>query len=244
MKSQIILCFMRVAQVLLCTTFMLSWSANAQDWQPAHITRTADGREWYHDGSRWVEVTRTQCYGGQCQPNAIYYRPAQPQQQPREWSQPAPLPNASNGVALLSWRDQMEKKIAALEAKCGQAGKPGPPGPMGPPGPKGEPGPAGPPGPPGANGTTPEIPQTPQPTTESHITIVADRNAPWWERLSGEIAKTQETYNGIRISGLPPFPIGEIPQAVVYENGVPVRIVKGESKVLDLLSRVRRGAAI
>jgi hypothetical protein len=130
----------------------------AQDWQPATITRTADGREWYHDGARWVEVTRTQCQGGQCNPNGIYYRQVpQQQQQPREWSQPAPQyqprpivkvgpvtvpPSASDGQALLGWRDQMEKKIAALEAKCGQS-QPGQPGPAGPPGPQGPAGPAG-----------------------------------------------------------------------------------------------------
>lgn len=114
----------------------------AQDWQPAHITRTSDGREWYHDGSRWVEVTRTQCQGGQCNPNGIYYRQV-PQQQPQEWSQPAPqyqprpIPDASNGVAILEWRRQIERKLLALEAKCGQAGQPGPAGPMGPPGPCG-----------------------------------------------------------------------------------------------------------
>lgn len=121
----------------------------AQQWQPAAITRTADGREWYHDGNRWVEVTRTQCYDGQCQPGAIYYRPTQPQQQPQEWSQPAPqyqprpsIPNASNGVALLEWRKQVEQKLIALEARCGQS-QPGQPGPAGPPGPQGPAGPAG-----------------------------------------------------------------------------------------------------
>jgi len=108
----------------------------AAEWTAAPITRTADGREWWHDGSRWVEVTRTQCYGGQCQPGAIYYRPTQPQQQTpvAPAYQPRPFPDASNGVALLSWRDQMEKKILALEARANQPGARGPAGPPGPPG--------------------------------------------------------------------------------------------------------------
>jgi hypothetical protein len=137
-----ILSLFRVGPLICLLVITLCTPALAQQWEPAHITRTADGREWYHNGTAWVEVTRTQCQGGQCQPNAIYYRPV-PQQQPREWSQPAPItavPNASNGVALLPWRDQMERKIAALEAKCAQAGARGPTGPPGPQGPAGPPG--------------------------------------------------------------------------------------------------------
>lgn len=86
--------------------------------------------------------------------------------------------------------------------------------------------------------------EAPQQSTSEHIVVVVDRNAPWWERLSEDINKTKQTYSGIRVTGLPPFPIGEIPQAVVYENSVPVRIVKGEREVLDLLSRIRRGMSI
>lgn len=81
----------------------------------------------------------------------------------------------------------------------------------------------------------------PQPTPEQHVVVVADRQASWWPRLSGEIEKTEDTYHGIAIAPLPDFPIGEIPQAVVYENRVPVRVVRGLNEVLDLLSHLRRG---
>lgn len=130
---------MRLITAIITISCALSCAAScAQEWQPATITRTTDGREWYHDGSRWVEVTRTQCYGGQCQPNGIYYRQVQPQQQqPREWSQPAPQyqprpsiipsPSASDAKALLPWREEMERKqkaleteLAALKVKCEQ----------------------------------------------------------------------------------------------------------------------------
>ena len=258
--------------------------ALAQQWEPATITRTADGREWYHDGTKWVEVTRTQCYGGQCNPNGIYYRQV-PQQQPQEWSQPAPQyeprprikagpvtvpPSASDGQALLGWRDQMEKQIKDLKAQvgacqqmCGQ-GKPGPAGP---------PGPQRPVGPAGGSGPAPTIdysklqidyskfvidydklgaaiakntPTQPTPTDQGkqHIVIAVDRNSSWWPRLSEEITRTLDTYKGIRVSGLPENYSGEIPVAVIYENSIPVRVVPGERDVLDLLSRVRRGAAI
>jgi hypothetical protein len=253
--------------VILCITFALTSPAIAQ-WCPVVIHRTADGREyWQQESGEWTEIHRTQCGGGVCPQPQYYQQPHQIQyQQPRPQVQQAPVappykprpsisipPSASNGIAILPWREDIERKIREQDSRinalqslarsgAGKPGPQGPPGPPGPPGPAGAAGPTGPAGPPGTPGATPELP--PPPNTNSHIVVVVDRNAPWWERLSGEIIKTQETYSGIRITGLPPFPIGEIPQAVIYENGVPVRLVKGERNVIDLLSRVRQGKSV
>ena len=165
-------------------------------------------------------------------------------------TQPVKPPTAASFTdpCWVEWRNKIDAQIAAIKScNCDHSNditkadleaaiaeiqlKPGPAGPPGPPGPPGE---AGKPG---------EAP-TIDTAGESHIVVVVDRNASWWPRLSEDIEKTRDSYNGIQISGLPKFPIGEIPQAVVYENSVPVRVVKGEREVLDLLSRVRRGAAI
>lgn len=219
--------------------------ALAQQWEPAHITRTADGREWYHDGTRWVEVTRTQCQGGSCNPNGIYYRQV-PQQQQQEWSQPAPqyqprpIPDASNGVALLSWRDQMEKKIAALEAKCGQTGQPGPAGPMGPPGPKGDPGEPGPAGPPGSDGTTPELPQQ---TDTVYYVLVADEGAAYWPRINPVFKRAKEFYSTIKLAPPPNYSVGQLPQLVAYSDGKPLGSFKGAYAVEQALNLISRGEA-
>lgn len=85
---------------------------------------------------------------------------------------------------------------------------------------------------------------TPQAQSEQHVVVVADHNAPYWQRLAEAIAKAQQTYHGIQDSPLPDFPIGIHPQAVVYRNSVPIRIVKGQRDVDDLLSRLSRGDAI
>lgn len=85
-----------------------------------------------------------------------------------------------------------------------------------------------------------EQPPSPQPAGTNHIVIVADRNDPYWPRLSEEIEKTKDVYNGIQVAPPPRFEFGAKPQAVIYENSVPVRIVKGEQGVLDLLSKLRR----
>jgi hypothetical protein len=213
-------------------------------------------------------VSLTQCYScqqGQCWGPSEYYSPGGRQiggnnggtpsidsePPPQQQTTPTKPPLTADELRK-SWQDYIDKQLSEIkQCECDERGyatkgdieaivakialKPGPPGPVGP---------AGPQGPVGSDGQPGEAPQIEQPTTESHIVIVADRNTPWWERLSGEIATTKQTYSGIQVTGLPPFPIGEIPQAVVYESGVPVRVVKGERNVLDLLSRVKRGMPI
>lgn len=88
----------------------------------------------------------------------------------------------------------------------------------------------------------PDPPQ--QPAVKQHVVVIVDRNASWWPRISSEIEQAKDTYHGIQVSGLPNFPIGEIPQAVVYENSVPVRVVRGMYDVSALLARLRRGESI
>lgn len=83
-----------------------------------------------------------------------------------------------------------------------------------------------------------------QPTERQHVVIVADQNAPYWQRLSEKINTAKQTYHGIQTTSLPKFPIGAHPQAVVYKNSVPVRIVKGQYAVEDLLSRLARNESI
>lgn len=86
---------------------------------------------------------------------------------------------------------------------------------------------------------------TPQPQSdETHIVVVADHNAPYWQKLAEQLTKTRQTYKGVQDTTLPEFPIGIHPQAVVYRNSVPVRIVKGEYQVSDLLARLSRGDSI
>lgn len=87
-------------------------------------------------------------------------------------------------------------------------------------------------------------PPTPPPETEQHVVIVADHNAPYWERLARYISDTKKTFSGVQETTLPPFAIGIHPQAVVYRNSVPVRVVKGQYEVENLLSRLARGEPI
>jgi hypothetical protein len=89
---------------------------------------------------------------------------------------------------------------------------------------------------------TPSAPA--QPAAEQHIVIVADHNAPYWQKIADDIAKAKQTYNGITDETPPGFEIGVMPQAVVYRNSVPVRIVKGQYDVEDLIARASRGDSI
>lgn len=83
-----------------------------------------------------------------------------------------------------------------------------------------------------------------QPKAEEHVVIVADHNAPYWQRLAEAINNTKKTYSGIQETTLPEFAIGVHPQAVVYRNSVPVRIAKGQYEVEALLTRLARGEPI
>lgn len=95
-----------------------------------------------------------------------------------------------------------------------------------------------------ASSKAPAVPPATQPAAEEHVVVVADHNAPYWQKLAEQLAKTRQTYKGVQDTTLPNFPIGIHPQAIVYRNSVPVRIVKGQHEVDDLLSRLSRGDAI
>ena len=199
------------------------------------------------------------CYGGVCQGGGGgYYQPCQPQYRqpppryyPPQPRQPEPEPdlvpikdpvaNAPKAVPF-DWDEYdkrqakliaaiesnkchcekvdlepLNKKIDMLTAAIAAMNKPQP--------------------------TPPPVHQTPPPTKEAeqHVVIVADQNKEWWPRLSDQIRRTEETYTGITVAPLPDFPIGIIPQAVVYKNNTPVRVARGAHEVEELLSQLSRG---
>lgn len=91
---------------------------------------------------------------------------------------------------------------------------------------------------------TPVPPPAPQPSAEQHVVVVANHNAPYWERLAQTLANTRKTYAGLQDTTPPPFEVGILPKAVVYRNNIPVRIVTGEHDVENLLYRLGRGEPI
>lgn len=219
-------------------------------------------------GTYWQPV---QCAGGSCQgwgsPNCFggYCQP-QPQIQ-RPPSRPQPQVGGEQGGPVPQYEIRPRPNNPALPSPP-PATTPTAPiaGPAGPQGPRGE---QGPPGPAGKDGSDANCQcgdkwkalddrlgkieatlgslsnqkpvEPPKPTAEKHIVVVADHNDPYWQRLSEEVTKTSEAFHGVQVAPTPRFDFGEKPQAVVYENSVPVRVVKGEQGVLDLLSRARRG---
>jgi hypothetical protein len=174
--------------VILCITCAVASPAIAQ-WCPVVIHRTADGREyWQQESGEWTEIHRTQCGGGSC-PQPQYYQQPQQQQRPIVMAPVAPpyrpIPNASNGIALLSWRDQIEKRLNAQDARIAALASAG----AGKPGPQGPPGPPGPPGPAGAgidaNALAIQITQAVNAQVEQRISAVeAAQNKPFHLRVS------------------------------------------------------------
>jgi len=92
-------------------------------------------------------------------------------------------------------------------------------------------------GPKGDPGDTPTIEL---PNKERHIVIVADRNAGYWQRLSGEIASAQGHYSAIRIADPPSFST-PLPQLVVFEEGKSVHRSEGLYNVSSDLAQIMRG---
>lgn len=162
---------------VLCTTACAQWS-------PVVIHRTADGREyWRQENGTWTEIHRTQCGVNVCQPQQ-QWAPVAPPYQPL-----LSIPNASNGVAILPWRDEIEKRIAAQDARIAaltRAGA-GKPGPIGPPGPPGPPGPAGSGTSIDANALAVQITQAVNQQMEPRLTALeAAQNKPFYLRVSPE----------------------------------------------------------
>jgi hypothetical protein len=86
----------------------------------------------------------------------------------------------------------------------------------------------------------PTAPVTPQEKIV-HFVLVVDQNTEAYNRLRSELLKAQAAYHHIRVSGLPPFPIGEVPQLVTYVDGKPTGSYKGERNVMTALSTIARG---
>lgn len=95
-----------------------------------------------------------------------------------------------------------------------------------------------------AQQSVPVAPPGPSPAIEQHVVIVADQNAPYWQRLSQLIETTKQTYSGVALAPPPPFGVGVLPQAVVYKNQVPVRVAHGQYEVEAILSRLARSEPI
>lgn len=213
----------------------LCWGADARTNQAAATSAS--------EITSLAEYWETQwCANGRCQP--IFTRPQPsmpgngamipvqpPKTAPAAPQQPAPQaprdcpPCDLSGITARL--DAQAKAIADLAASIKQQ-TPGPPGP------------AGPAGPAGAPGKSCECqPQTP--TTEpEHVVVVADKSSPDYRRLAGFIADAKQHYSGVRVSDLPPFPIGTIPQLIHYRGGVPVKVYKGRREVEEVLARIRR----
>ena len=133
------------------------------------------------------------------------------------------------------------------------------PGPQGPPGRDGLDGRDGVPGPPGpvaeidyakiVAAVVSQIkpcqcgPIEAPPTTAgvTHFVVVADEKNPDARRLAGFIVSAQQAYSGIKVAGLPPFPIGQIPQVVEYHGASPTKTFKGRREVEEVLHRIARG---
>ena len=123
-----------------------------------------------------------------------------------------------DNAALVAQIDALRKLVMA------QAAVPGPPGPPGPAGPAGK----------------DAVAVTPSTESSAHLVIVADKTSPDWPRLNGLIGDAQKHYHALRVSDLPPFDVGVIPQAVMYRGGIPVRVWKGRQAVEQVLSELRR----
>lgn len=74
-----------------------------------------------------------------------------------------------------------------------------------------------------------------------HIVIVADKKASYWERLDSFTRSAKDVFSSISVAPPPDYPVGALPQAVVYRGATPEKYVKGQTAVEELLIAVRRG---
>jgi hypothetical protein len=95
-------------------------------------------------------------------------------------------------------------------------------------GPKGDTGPAG------APATASEA--------QRHFVVIADPNAPYFDRLAGEVEKTKHRFDAIRLIEPPTDRnVGTLPALVLYVGATPVVWFHGASDVYRNLSRIQRG---
>jgi len=83
------------------------------------------------------------------------------------------------------------------------------------------------------------------PTAQQHVVVVADTNASYWPRLASELSRAREAYHRIDLERPPADRnFGELPALVWYENGIPVRQVRGYYDVSTELITISRGEAM
>jgi hypothetical protein len=83
-------------------------------------------------------------------------------------------------------------------------------------------------------------PQPPPPEQETHVVIVADQKASYWQRLGQEVENARAYYSAIRVAPPPSFSI-PLPQLVLYRDGVPIYRSSGLRDVSTDLQRMVRG---
>lgn len=77
---------------------------------------------------------------------------------------------------------------------------------------------------------------------ERHLVLVADRKADYWPRLSAEYQRASQSYSRILFSDPPPnFSVGALPQVVVYADGKPEKVFRGQREVSTLLASITSG---
>lgn len=76
----------------------------------------------------------------------------------------------------------------------------------------------------------------------SHLVLVADDRAEYWQRISYYYGKAKQAYTPIRFAA-PHTYTGELPALVAYSKGTPVKSWLGSREVEDALNRIARGDA-
>ncbi len=133
--------------------------------------------------------------------------------------------------------DKLAAEIASLKQLLAKLQRT--PGPIGPIGKTGGTGPTGPIGPRGLQGQI--GPAAILDTQASHMVLVADTAADYWKSVRSAFDNARQRYHSIRRSDLPEYPIGEVPQLVVYRDGKPIDVFRGKRDVESALRKVSRG---
>ena len=86
------------------------------------------------------------------------------------------------------------------------------------------------------------LPQPPQedPDGISHLVLVADEKASYWNRMSDELERARDHYSSIKLFP-PPTNVSEpMPQLIAYKGGVAVWRTSGVRNVSDALNAIAR----
>jgi S1-C subfamily serine protease len=139
----------------------------------------------------------------------------------------------------------LESRVAKLESEYANC--------------KPTPGPPGPPGKPGKDGADATVdlnmlaikvsalittqPNEPPPV-ERHYVLVADAQADYWPRLSDELRRAKQGYNGLAVAPPPSYPAGPMPALVGFESGKAIGRVTGVRGVSDALYALANGKGV